>query len=127
MAGLSSVIPANFASNAIRHFGESAILVRRSAGTTNAWDEHVPGAETTESITCASKAVEERRDEEGGGSRLFLGRIFYVPTTSRTKIRPLSDDSDGDIIRYRGIDYRVSDIADYSAAGYVRAEAWQDQ
>ena len=69
----------------------------------------------------------EQREDTPAGARLSLGRHFLINTNSNAKIQPLSDNNEGDIIRYKGVDYRVSDVLDYSEEGFIEAIAWQDQ
>ena len=109
------------------HFAETAVLVRRAAGTRSDWGELLPGAEITESVTVATWPVTEARNETEAASRLYLGRNFLINTNSRTKVQPLRSGGEGDIIRYRGVDYRVSDVFDYSEEGFIQARAWRDQ
>ena len=100
-------------------YRESATLIKQAAGSRVAgvW---TPGAETSTAITVESAPPSGARvrDIQPDGARLQDWRMFWI----YTDVEPLrvgTGQTDGDVVLYDGIRYRVRHTADYRPHGPV--------
>lgn len=101
-------------------YRESATLIKQAAGDYNEYGEWVPGAETSSAITVESAPPSGARvrDIQPDGARLQDWRTFWL----YTDVEPLrvgTGQTDGDVVQYDGIRYRVRHVADYRPHGPV--------
>ena len=104
-----------------RIFQESAALIRQDPG------QHVrgrwqPGEETRATITCASAppSASTRRDILPEGARLSDWRTFWFGSQAEP-VRVGEGQTDGDVIEYRGIRYRLRQVDDWTPHRFIEA------
>lgn len=114
-------------------FGEDAQIVRQGVGVRNAQGIFLHGDPTITPVRLASAPLRtfetrlvdgQTRKELPEGVRLERARKFYIPVTGFDRVAPVrkGDAKTGpDVIRYRGTDYDVLSVIDYSEEGFVEA------
>ena len=96
-----------------RRWTEDATLVQEGAGTRNEFGEFVPGATTETAVKVRSGPV----GGDGGvtrwqipeGERIQDYRSFLMIGRSVAPIRVGTGQTDGDVLVYQGIRYRIAD------------------
>lgn len=100
-----------------RAFSAPIDVLVESAGSRNQYGEWVPGKTTVTTTRGASAPVTsgqaaDLRDVLPEGTRLSDSRIFWL-TTPVQPLRVGDNATDGDRIRYNGIEYRVLRVEDW--------------
>ncbi len=110
-------------------FSEPAAVIREGKGHYNDFEEWVPGEdeETDVRLTVAPVTAQdaaEMREVLPEGARLSDARRFWL----REPVEAIrAGTTDGDRVRYKGTEYRVLQVMDWSRAGFVEALAVREQ
>ena len=102
-----------------RAFLEDIRLIRQTAGSRNEYGEYVPGTETATDMKAATNPVQRGSwaDILPEGTRLSDYREFHLAANAGqvASVRSGTDQTEADIIEYRGVRYAVQDVEDYVA------------
>ena len=111
-----------------RRFGENAVLIRELPGS-RVEGEWVRGEVEEKKVRLASAPLSTQsmmtiREMLPEGPRLQQMRQFWFATPDNNVVRPIrvapNMQTDGDVIRYRGVDYKIVYLmGDYSEEGFV--------
>ncbi len=109
-------------------FRESTVLIRQEPGSRNEFGEWVPGAETeTElDVVSAPPSAATVRDVLPEGARLHDWRTFWFEHSARP-LRVGQGQTDGDVIEYAGIRYRIRHVQDWQPHGFVEVLAVREE
>ena len=105
-----------------RRFMEKAVLIRQAPGENNDYGEWTPGPETRADIRVVSAppSAATRRDVLPEGARLQHWRTFWFEGQAQP-LRVGANATDGDVIEYGGIRYRIRQVQDWRSHGFVEA------
>ena len=111
-------------------FGEDAVLITRGAGERNYYGEWEPADAVEIPIKTASASIRHKelrtyRIEDEVGSRSKDIREFWFHYPDARHLRP--GETDGDVIRYYGVEYRIYSLNFWPTNDYVAAIAIADQ
>ena len=106
----------------LRRFGEPAALIRQVPGDYNGHGEWEPGAEARTDITVVSAppSAATARDVLPEGARLQDWRTFWFGGAA-APLRVGAGQTEGDVIEYSGIRYRIRHVQDWQPHGFVEA------
>ena len=104
----------------LRRFGESAVLVRQATGKPNDYGEWVPGREsgTPLSVVSAPPSAGTLRNVMPEGDRLQDWRTFWIEGAAEP-VRVGAAPTEGDVIEYHEIRYRIRQVEDWWPHGFV--------
>ena len=109
----------------IGRFSETVEIVRRTEGqrSNRRW---VPGEPETEIVKAAVNPIQagEVRDVLPDGARVDSALRFFIVSRPGRELAALrTGKTQADEIRYRGVDYRVFSVEDFSAFGHIEVVA----
>ena len=98
------------------------MLIRQAPGDVNEHGEWVPGAETRTEITLVSAppSAATQRNVLPEGARLQDWRTFWFEGQAEP-LRVGAKATDGDVIEYGGIRYRIHPVQDWRPHGFAEA------
>ncbi len=101
---------------------EYATLIQQSPGTRSETGHWLPGVETATSVLLVSAppSGSAKRDVLPEGARLSDLRQFWLDQTARP-LRVGEGQTDGDVIVYGGVRYRVRYVEDWGPDGCIEA------
>ena len=98
------------------------MLIRQAPGETDDHGEWVPGAETRTPLTVVSAppSAATQRDILPEGARLQEWRTFWFEGQAQP-LRVGANATDGDVIEYGGVRYRIRQVQDWRPHGFTEA------
>ena len=105
-------------------FREDATLITQEPGRDNNYGEWVPGPEIRTAITVVSAppSAATARDVLPEGARLQDWRTFWFEH-SASPLRVGESQTEGDVIEYDGVRYRMRHVQDWQPHGFVEVQA----
>ena len=109
-------------------FREEALLIAQEPGYDNDYGEWAPGPESQNSISVVSAppSAATARDVLPEGARLHDWRTFWFEHSARP-LRVGQGQTDGDVIEYAGIRYRIRHVQDWQPHGFVEVLAAREE
>ena len=113
----------------LRKFGESAVLIRQAPGHHNEFGEWAPGAEERFplSVVSAPPSMATLREILPEGARLQDARQFWFEEYNAEPLRVGTEATEGDVIEYVGIRYRVRHAQDWHPHGFLDVLAVREE
>ena len=109
-------------------FAETAVLIRQEEGTYNRYGEWEPGEETRTEVvlTSAPLSPAARREDLPEGARIENSRRFWLEEPVEP-VRTGEGATEGDVIEYAELRWRVKRVQDFRPHGFVEVLAVREE